>query len=199
MKSFPEMLIFALAFEVHLRELFLAEFIFSPVITFPDYAHPTNISLYKCFCFLFPMSRAVNSRVRTRTPDREAVPVPTAYSSPVRQKDVTTSYTHTTDLRLAKGELQSPNCCSLGTVSQQPQPETWRSPLCSANAKSGQDWSSSQKQFLIIHVHVKVSLFCRMSTYKLYQLISIFSICVTPAGTCQQLFPPCPPIQSRTL
>lgn len=105
---------------------------------------------------------------------------------------------HTTDSRLAKHELQSPNFCSLGTVSQQPQPETWCSPLCSANIKSSQDWSPSQKHFLNTHIHMEVSLCCWKSTYKLYQPISLFSICVALIGICQQLFPPCLRIQIRT-
>ena len=82
---------------------------------------------------------------------------------------------HTADLRLAKHELQSVNVCSLGTVSQWPQTETWCFPLCfplcSANIKGRQDWSPRQKHFLIIHVHMKVLLFCRTYAYKLYQPI----------------------------
>ena len=92
---------------------------------------------------------------------------------------------HTKDLRLAGHELQSPNSCSLGTVSPWPQPETWCSTLCSTNVKSSQE---SIKHFLIIHVHMKVCLFCRMSTYILCQPVSLFSTCVPLTGICKQLF-----------
>lgn len=92
---FPEMLIFALAFEVHLHGLFLVELIFSPVMVFLDCVHSTTTSLYKCFCFLFPMLRRANSWVHTGNPDRKAVPMPTPYSSPTCQNDVTTSFIHT--------------------------------------------------------------------------------------------------------
>lgn len=153
-------------------------------MVFLECAHPTSTSLYKCFCFLFPMLREVNSWVHTRTPDHKLY-VHRLLQPHVPEGCYHIFHPHTTDLRLAKCELQSPDFCRLGTVSQQPQTQTWCSPLCSANIKSSQDWSPSQNHFLIIHIHMKVCLFCWTYTYKLYQPISFFSICVALTGICQ--------------
>lgn len=150
---------------------------------------------------LLPLSHVKESE--QLSPYRQSRPQGSAYAHTLLQPHVPEwcyhiFHPHTADLMLAKCELQSLNFCSLGTVSQWPQTETWCSPLRSANFRSSQDWSPSQKHFLIIHVHMKVLLFCWMYTYKLYQPISLFSICIALTGICQQLFPPCLPIQSRT-